>query len=219
MSRLLGSYQETVMKPPFGVIGTGNRHKVTELIDLLAPAGVIWKFLSDFPKVPDVPETGTTFAENARLKASTYASHLGHWVLAEDAGLAVDVLNGEPGVYSARYAGEPRDDARNFRKLLEVLKDVPLEERSARFVCHMALADPQGHIRAEAEGICCGRITFAPRGTQGFGYDPVFEILEYHRTLAELGLTVKGCLSHRGRAARAILPEIIRLVDSGQWTG
>lgn len=206
------------MGVPFGVIGTGNRHKVTELVDLLAPAGVIWKFLSDFPGVVDVLETGTTFAENARIKASTYAAHLGHWVLAEDAGLAVDVLKGEPGIYSARYAGEPRDDSRNTQKLLEVLKDIPLEKRTARFICHMAVADPQGQIRVEAEGTCCGRITFEPRGTQGFGYDPVFEIPEYHRTLAELGLAVKGCLSHRARAARAILPEIIRLVDSGQWT-
>lgn len=205
------------METPLGVIGTGNRHKVTELVDLLAPAGVVWKFLSDFPKVADVVESGTSFAENARIKASAYAFHLGHWVIAEDAGLAVDALDGEPGIYSARYAGEPRDDMRNIHKLLQALKDIPPEKRLARFICHMALADPQGHIRAEAEGSCCGRITFEPRGTQGFGYDPVFEIPEYHRTLAELGLAVKGCLSHRARAARAMLSEIIRLVDSGQW--
>lgn len=205
------------MEKPVGVIGTGNRAKLTELIDLLAPAGVTWKFLKDFPHVAEVEETGSTFAENARLKAATYAVRLGYWVLAEDAGLAVDVLGGEPGIYSARYAGEPRDDARNIQKLLEHMRDVPPDKRSARFVCCMALANPRGEIRAEAEGHCRGRITFEPRGTQGFGYDPVFEIPEYHRTLAELGLAVKGCLSHRARAARAILPQIIRLVDSGQW--
>ncbi|MGQ9562070.1 MAG: RdgB/HAM1 family non-canonical purine NTP pyrophosphatase [Thermogutta sp.] len=205
------------MESPIGVLGSGNRHKITELLDLLAPAGVSWKLLTDFPDITDVEETGTTFAENARLKAAAYARQLKHWVLAEDAGLAVDILGGEPGVFSARYAGKPRDDMRNIQKLLEQLKEIPPEKRSARFICHMALADPQGRIRAETEGYCRGRITFAPRGTQGFGYDPVFEILEYHRTLAELGLAVKGCLSHRARAARLILPEIIRLVDSGQW--
>ena len=206
------------MATPLGVFGTGNPHKVAELIDLFAPAGVTWKLLTDFPDAIEVDETGTTFAENARIKATTYATRLRHWVLAEDAGLAVDALGGEPGVYSARFAGEPRDDGRNIQKLLELLKDVPPEKRSARFVCHMVLADPQGQVQAEAEGYCHGRITFAPRGNQGFGYDPVFEILEYHRTLAELGLAVKGCLSHRARAARLILPEIVRLVDSGLWT-
>jgi XTP/dITP diphosphohydrolase len=206
------------MATPLGVFGTGNPHKVAELIDLFAPAGVTWKLLTDFPDAIEVDETGTTFAENARIKATAYATRLRHWVLAEDAGLAVDALGGEPGVYSARFAGEPRDDGRNIQKLLELLKDVPPEKRSARFVCHMVLADPQGQVQAEAEGCCHGRITFAPRGNQGFGYDPVFEILEYHRTLAELGLAVKGCLSHRARAARLILPEIVRLVDSGLWT-
>ncbi|HPZ82694.1 MAG TPA: RdgB/HAM1 family non-canonical purine NTP pyrophosphatase [Thermogutta sp.] len=212
-----GCDKEPRLEKPIGVIGTGNHAKLIELADLLTPAGVTWKFLKDFPHVGEVEETGCTFSENARLKAVTYAVRLGEWVLAEDAGLVVDALGGQPGIHSARFAGEPRDDARNIQKLLELMKDIPPERRSARFVCYMALADPRGEIQAEAEGHCCGRITFEPRGTQGFGYDPVFEIPEYHRTLAELGLAVKGCLSHRARAARAILPQIIRLVDSGKW--
>lgn len=203
---------------PVGVLGTANRHKVVELIDVLAPAGVQWLSLADFPDVQEVAETGTSFADNARLKAVAYAQQTGHWTLAEDAGLTVDALGGEPGIYSARYAGEPRDDRRNIAQLLERLKDVPAEKRTAQFVCQMVLADPAGQVRAEAEGRCHGRITLQPRGTQGFGYDPVFEIPEYHRTLAELGLAVKSCLSHRARAASAMIPHILRLIDSGEWS-
>lgn len=200
-----------------GVLGTGNRHKVGELLELLAPSGILWKSLADFPSVPEVAETGHSFAENARLKACEYARALGHWVLAEDAGLVVDALGGEPGVFSARYAGEPRDDRKNIEFLLQRLKTVPQERRTAQFVCHMVLADPTGQVRAESVGICRGRITDSPRGSHGFGYDPVFEIPEYHRTFGELGPAVKSCLSHRARAAQAILREIRRLVQTGQW--
>lgn len=200
-----------------GVLGTGNPHKIVELLELLAASGISWKSLADFPSVPEVPETGSTFAENARLKACEYARALGHWVLAEDAGLVVDALGGEPGVFSARYAGEPRDDRKNIDYLLERLKTVPQERRTARFVCHMVLADPAGQVRAESVGICRGRITDSPRGIHGFGYDPVFEVPEYHRTFAELGPAVKSCLSHRARAVYAILPEISRLVRTGEW--
>lgn len=207
------------MTPPTGVLGTGNAHKVRELQDLLADTPVVWRSLAEFSGIPEVEETGNTFAENARLKAVGYARAIGQWVLAEDAGLMVDALGGEPGVLSARYAGEPRDDRRNIELLLQRLKDVPPERRTAQFVCHMVLADPVGEIVAETTGVCRGRITDAPRGVHGFGYDPVFEIPEYHRTFAELGLAVKGCLSHRARAAQAMVNHIKRLVMSGRWRG
>lgn len=205
------------MALPSGVLGTGNAKKVIELRDLLAYVGVEWKSLAECPDAISVEETGNSFTENAQQKATQQARHLGAWVLAEDSGLTVDALRGAPGVRSARYAGEDADDAANNRLLLENLGERPLSERAARFVCHMVLADPQGKVRAESEGYCCGRILFEPRGTAGFGYDPLFEIVEYRKTLAELGLAVKSVISHRARAARGILPELVHLVDCGQW--
>jgi XTP/dITP diphosphohydrolase len=140
------------------------------------------------------------------LKASQQAAHLGRWVLADDSGLEVDALGGAPGIFSARYAGEDASDEANNRRLLGQLADTPLEGRTARYVCHVAAADPTGAIRAESYDICRGRIRFEPAGTNGFGYDPLFEVLEYHRTFGELGPAVKRALSHRSRALRAILP-------------
>ncbi|RMF99827.1 MAG: RdgB/HAM1 family non-canonical purine NTP pyrophosphatase [Planctomycetota bacterium] len=201
-----------------GILGTGNAKKVVELRDLFAFVGVEWKSLSEVPDAIDVDETGATFAENARLKACEQAAHLKAWVLAEDSGLLVDALDGEPGVLSARYAGTHGDDAANNRLLLEKLGDLPLEKRTAQFVCYMVLADPAGNVRAESQGRCRGRIVFAPRGSSGFGYDPLFEIPEYRKTMAELGLVVKSALSHRAGAARAIIPQLVHLVDSGEWT-
>ncbi|GAB6166634.1 RdgB/HAM1 family non-canonical purine NTP pyrophosphatase [Thermostilla marina] len=200
-----------------GILGTGNAKKVIELRDLFAFVGVDWKSLSEVPEAIEVEENGATFAENARLKACEQARHLNAWVLAEDSGLMVDALDGEPGVLSARYAGTHGDDSANNRMLLEELGSLPLEKRTAQFVCHMVLADPHGEVRAESEGRCRGRIVFEPRGNAGFGYDPLFEIPEYRKTMAELGLVVKSALSHRAGAARAILPQLVHLVDSGEW--
>ncbi len=198
------------------VLGTANRKKGRELADLFLPVQMDLKTLADFPVVVPVPEDGQTFAANAVLKAVGYARQLHHWVLADDSGLLVDALNGEPGVLSARFAGcDARDDDNN-RLLLKRLGDMPSEKRSARFVCHMALADPQGKILAESEAACRGRILFEPRGSNGFGYDPLFEIVEYHRSFAEFGLLVKACLSHRARAARLLAPRLMELVDSGK---
>lgn len=193
------------------VLGTFNRKKGEELAGLLELAGVRMGTLADFPGVQPVEEDGQSFAENARRKAAGYARQIGQWVLADDSGLLVDALGGRPGVYSARYAGPGADDAANRRKLLAELAEVPLEKRTARFECHLALADPTGAIRAEAAGQCRGRITFAERGQQGFGYDPLFEILEYHRTFGELGPVAKGRLSHRGRAIQHIHPVLVRI--------
>lgn len=202
---------------PLLVLGTANRKKGRELADLLEPAGLELKTLADFPEAIQVAETGATFAENAALKAARQARHLDRWVLGEDSGLTVDALGGEPGVLSARYSGPGAIDESNNRLLLERLGQVPLEMRTARYVCHLTLCDRSGEIRAEWEAHCSGRIATAPQGTHGFGYDPLFEVVEYHRTFGVLGPVVKGCLSHRARAVRRLIPLLTKLVDSGEW--
>lgn len=201
------------------VLGTANRKKGLELAALLAPVGIALRTLADFPDAISVSEDGDTFAANAALKAVGQARHLRRWVLAEDSGLEVDALGGAPGVLSARYSGPEASDASNNRLLLERLGSTPVERRTARFVCHMTLSDPSGAIRAESEGCCRGRILFEPRGRHGFGYDPLFEIVEYHHPFAELGPRVKSRLSHRARATAGLLPQLIRLVDSGEGLG
>ena len=217
------------------VIGTHNRKKGAELAELLEPLGFRVATLDDFLDAIDVPEVGETFAANSVLKAVQQAKHLGHWVLADDSGLEVGILGGTPGVFSARYHQLPKDsatddasapsceptsglpnssrqsdsvDEANNRRLLEDLAGTPLEKRSARYICHVAVADPTGAVRAESEDVCRGRIRFEPAGTNGFGYDPLFEVVEYHRTFGELGPLVKQALSHRSRALRAIVPKL-----------
>jgi XTP/dITP diphosphohydrolase len=193
------------------VIGTHNRKKGIELAELLAPLGFTVITLDDLPNAIEVVEDGDTFEANARLKASQQALHLGRWVLADDSGLAVDALGGSPGVYSARFAGPDATDEANNRLLLEKLADLPLEKRSAHYVCHVTVADPTGAIRAESHDICRGRIRFESSGANGFGYDPLFEVVEYHQTFGELGTHVKQALSHRSRALRAIVPRLLAL--------
>ncbi len=197
---------------PVLVFGTGNRKKAGELADLLAPTGIELKTLADFAAPLDVDETGQSFAENAALKATQQAKHLGQWVLADDSGLVVDVLKGEPGIYSARYAGANATDADNRHKLLAALGGVAEARRGAHFVCHLALADPTGTVRAEATGKCHGRIRNEEAGSGGFGYDQLFEIVEYHRTFGELSAVTKAVLSHRARAMYLILPQLVRLL-------
>jgi XTP/dITP diphosphohydrolase len=199
------------------VLGTHNRKKGIELAELFEPLGFQVVTLADLPSAIEVAETGETFAANAALKACQQAQHLQRWVLGEDSGLAVDALQGGPGVYSARFSGPQANDESNNRLLLEKLGNMPLEKRTAHYVCHATLSDPTGNIQAEAEGYCHGRIRFEPAGTGGFGYDPLFEIVEYHRTFGELGPTVKAALSHRARAIRQLIPTMQRLVDSGTW--
>jgi XTP/dITP diphosphohydrolase len=196
------------------VLGTANRKKGLELAELLAPVGIPLRTLADFPHAISVIEEGDAFAANAARKAVEQARHLGHWVLAEDSGLLVDALGGAPGVLSARYSGPDATDQSNNRLLLQQLGDMPIERRSARYVCHMTLSDPSGAVPAQSEGCCRGRILLEPRGTHGFGYDPLFEIVEYHRSFAELGPRVKARLSHRARAAARLLPQLIGLAGS-----
>ena len=168
--------------------------------------------LDAFPDAPEIDESESTFAGNARKKATELARALGVWVLADDSGLAVDALNGAPGVLSARYAGEPCDDAANNRKLLEAIAACPDAGRGAAFRCALAVADAAGQVRLEAEGACRGRIIREPRGDHGFGYDPLFLIPEYHKTFGELSPLVKHQLSHRCRAFAHLRPGLAHLI-------
>ena len=196
------------------VLASRNEAKLAELRRILAAAGLGVELVG-LPPGEEVAETGATFADNALLKARAAAGLTGLPAVADDSGLAVDALGGAPDVLSARYAGEHGDDEANNRKLLEVLKDIPDDHRGAAFVCALALADPSGAIRLETEAACRGRITHEPRGANGFGYDPLFLISEYHKTFGELSALVKHQLSHRARAFARLRPEIERLIATG----
>lgn len=198
------------------VLGTGNRKKGRELETLVAPLGIAVQTLADFPGTPVVDETGRTFAENAQLKAVGYARALQRWVLADDSGICVDLLGGRPGVDSAYFAGKHGDDEANNDLLLRELADAAPERRTAHYVCHVVLADPTGAVRAETEDVCRGRILAARDGAGGFGYDPLFEVVEYHRTFGTLSPELKALISHRARAMRRILPELRRLAAAGE---
>ena len=130
----------------------------------------------------------------------------------------VDAIDGAPGIYSARYSGEAATDESNNKRLLDELSEVPPERRTAHYICHMTLSDPSGEVRAESEAACRGRITRKAAGTAGFGYDPLFEIVEYRRTFGQLGSAVKSVLSHRSRASALLVPQLLALAHSGQWT-
>jgi len=191
------------------VLGTTNAGKQQELASLLEPFHFKCRSLKAFASAVHVAETGSTFADNAALKAVQQAKALNHWVLAEDSGLVVEALDGSPGVYSARFAGPEASDEDNNALLIEQLADVPTSHRVAYYACHATLAAPDGTIKAIAEGRCYGRIAKSAHGTEGFGYDPYFIIPEYHQTFGELSPAVKGLISHRGRAIRAIIPMIV----------
>jgi XTP/dITP diphosphohydrolase len=207
------SQPTTAGSPPLVVLGTRNAKKAEELRQLLAPHHIGVRCLADYPQAMDVVEDGDSFAANATLKATKQARHLGVWVIGEDSGLCVDALGGAPGIYSARYAGADATDAANNQRLLEAMRDVPDEQRSAHYVCHITLADPSGRVWADCEATCQGRIRHVPSGSHGFGYDPLFEIVELHQTFGQLGPEIKGVLSHRARAMRRFLPMLLRALD------
>jgi XTP/dITP diphosphohydrolase len=186
------------------LLATRNRNKVTEMQHALEDTGWQVMMLSDFGDMPEVEEDGATFEENARKKARSAAERVEMWTLAEDAGLEVDALEGEPGVKSARYCGEGATDADLVRKVLERTINVPEERRTARFRCVMCLIDTAGKATC-FEGRCEGHIAHSARGTAGFGYDPIFIPDGYSRTFAELGLSVKGKISHRARAMELVI--------------
>lgn len=194
------------------VLASRNRKKLKELAGQLEPHGLKLLAASDVQGAPEVEETGSTFAENAALKASQVAKAVGYWTVADDSGLQVHALDGAPGVYSARYAGADATDAKNNERLLNELDGLKEERRTAQFVCHLAVADPTGEIRLEVSGRCRGRIVREHRGEGGFGYDPLFLIPEYHNTFGELSPAVKSVLSHRARAFQQLIPRLVRLL-------
>lgn len=197
------------------VLATHNRHKIEELKALLAGEPVEVLSLEDIPDLPDVEETGTTFAENALKKAREICRITGLPALADDSGLEVDLLNGAPGVYSARFSGPAATHEQNNRKLLELLRDHPdPQERTARFKSVIALVMPDGRERL-VEGCVEGVILSELRGQQGFGYDPLFFVPGHQATLAELPLEIKNRISHRGNAFRKIAAEMKNILQNG----
>ncbi len=194
-------------------LGTNNRKKIIELVNLLEPRGFEIKVPADFSDVHDVEENGTTFIENARLKAASQAQHRHMWAIGEDSGLCVPALGGRPGIYSARFAGPDANDQNNNALLLKEMQSIPAEMRRAYYVSTIALSDPQGNTHIETYGECWGRILTERRGEGGFGYDPLFEIEEYHQTFAQMGLGVKRAISHRARALRAFLKRLDEMIS------
>ena len=189
--------------PPTIVVATNNAAKLRELTGVLAPHAIEIRAANAVEPRWSIAETGRTFAENARLKAVDLAQRSGLPALGDDSGLEVDALGGRPGVRSARYAGEAASDTANVVKLLDELRSIPRESRGAAFRCALALVWPDGDV-VEVEGRCEGTIAFAPRGWNGFGYDPVFLDPPTSRTFAELSDELKNQRSHRGRAIAAL---------------
>ena len=185
------------------VVATGNPGKLTEIQEYLI--GLPWE-LELKPTEIDVDETGTTFIANARLKAKEVAKALGKWSIADDSGLAVDALNGAPGLYSARYG---KDDADRIKRLLTELGGN--RDRQAKFICAIAIANPEGKIILETEGVCSGEILDSPRGSGGFGYDPIFFVPSQQQTFAEMTAATKSKISHRGVAFSQLMPELKQL--------
>ena len=183
------------------ILASQNQHKLVELSAILSQLGFEIALESEYGLHVDVDETGTTFEENSLLKAEAVIKASGMPVLADDSGLMVDALDGAPGVYSARY-GHKSSDAERIAYLLENLKDVPAERRTAKFVCVITCLWPDGR-RIVARGECPGQILFAPKGTGGFGYDPVFFVPELRKTFGQLTAEEKASVSHRGKALRA----------------
>lgn len=181
------------------VIATRNKGKAKEFEALFNKKGYAIQTLLDYPEVPDVEETGVTFQENALLKAETIAEQFETLVLADDSGLKVKALHGQPGVYSARYAGEEKNDAKNNAKLLNELADVKDEDREAVFHCSLALSMP-GKPSLVVDGEVAGQIIGVPRGENGFGYDPLFYLADKEKTMAELTEEEKNDISHRAVA-------------------
>jgi XTP/dITP diphosphohydrolase len=194
------------------VLGSRNKKKLKEMFDLLGDLGLVLTDLTPYPNAPEVEETAETFVGNATLKATQLAPVLGTWVIGEDSGLCVPALGGDPGVYSARYAGKHGDDAANNAKLLAAMAAFTGTDRAAFYVSTAVLADPTGKVVAAVEGRCHGIIVEAPRGTGGFGYDPLFLVPERGKTFGELPLEVKLAMSHRAVAFRELRPVLQREV-------
>lgn len=199
------------MNEPQIIVATNNPGKIREIREICNNIPVSFKTIRDFwPDPVDIPETGSTFEENAGMKAEWVFSQKKTWTLADDSGLEVDVLNGEPGVFSSRYAGGSQDDKENIRKLLQKLDGIPLQERTARFRCVMVLKGPDFAERI-VSGTCEGSIALKPRGNEGFGYDPIFIPEGDNKTFAEMDPSQKNGISHRSRALEALKEELYEL--------
>lgn len=193
------------------LVATTNPGKMAELYAML-DLDVDWLSLADFPDAPDVAEDGHTFEENAQKKALAYAKATGCWTIADDSGLVIDALDGAPGVKSARFSGQPASheernliDHRNCAKVLDLLKDVPTEKRTARFVCSLCMVSPK-EILIETHGTLEGVVAQSPAGCNGFGYDPIFFVPHLDKTVAQLSAEEKNAISHRGNAIRKLKP-------------
>lgn len=194
------------------VLASRNKGKIKELQEMLSGLPLEIVGMDDYPDAPEVAETGETFTDNAIIKAKAIAEFTHELTLADDSGLEVDYLSGEPGVYSARY-GEPGwNDRQRYEYLLSKLKNAPSSQREARFRSVVAVFDPVTGKVELAEGTVAGVIGNEPKGANGFGYDPVFYLPEYQKTMAELPAEQKNGLSHRGRAIRAIIPRIYKML-------
>jgi XTP/dITP diphosphohydrolase len=196
------------------LIATGNPGKRREIQAVTAGLPVTWKTLTDFPSIESPPEVADTFAGNAADKARFYSKRTGLWSLADDSGLEVDALDGQPGILSARFAGEDANDAANNAKLLRLLKSVPQERRTARFRCAIALADGDD-ILLTAAGSVEGLIVDEPHGRNGFGYDPLFWIPPYRQTAAQMPAELKNRVSHRGQALADLRSQLKALLEAG----
>ena len=194
------------------VIATRNPGKLREIKEILGPLGLEVLSLRDFPEIPEILEDGQTFEENAVKKAEAIAQQTGRVAIADDSGLAVDALQGRPGVFSSRYAGENATDADRYRKLLKEMANVPEGKRGAAFICAVAIASPNGKVEV-VKGECQGKIALAPKGSHGFGYDPVFSLPQLGMTMAALEPEVKNRISHRAKALeklKLILPKFLK---------
>jgi XTP/dITP diphosphohydrolase len=198
------------------LLATRNQGKIVEfrrILDALAPGEIELVGLEEFPDLHDVDETGSTFQENALLKAREMSEATGLPAIADDSGLCVDALNGDPGIFSARWAGEHGNDKANLEKVLDQLKDVPDAERTGYFICVAALYLPDGRTHCE-EGRFLGTILRSPVGENGFGYDPIFQPAGLAISSAQMSSSEKDAMSHRGKALRAIAPHVMKALKS-----
>ena len=195
------------------LLATHNQNKVIEIQQIFSGESVSFSSLANFKNAPHIHEDGHSFLENAVKKATTIASWSGKISLADDSGLEVDCLNGAPGIYSARYAGEEATDQENNLKLLEMLKDIPPDQRTAQYRCVMVIGFPNGRYES-AEGHCHGLISLEPHGKNGFGYDPLFYDAVLKKTFAEMDPSIKNKISHRFHALENLKPIILKLLGS-----
>ncbi|MGF7186481.1 XTP/dITP diphosphohydrolase [Desulfitispora alkaliphila] len=202
------------------IAATNNKGKLKELRGLLTVLDAEVSALSEYPQIGEIVEDGNTFIENAKIKATTVGRSTGIITIADDSGLQVDALGGNPGIFSARYAGQHGDDQANNERLLKELSHVPNQERTARFVCAIAIYVPAYNDRAEqiytVEGTCEGIIARERKGDQGFGYDPLFFLPELNKTMAELSQSEKSKISHRGKAMRNAVQILEGLLGDGE---